>query len=339
MSTRGPLDPFLKPVDPFLADGKRRRKISPWERRWFFKTLLEKESQPKIDERVAIITLNDLTAKGFIDKFLAATITPIEKTNLVTQGINTRELQEGPAYCSLVYLQTYKAMPYGEAMREQFRFEIRSSDSQKKYSKYSDEDSSWAGFADIWQDNSVRGGSSLHGKARALHEEFETFGETDTQLGSGGEWVSVTTFPLTRRNLSQAMQHFKRFFENLLKDDAKMRLGKGQRKAQLKIYYPEVDETELPTLIGNTRRNYERGLESAFEDPLLGYGVDPGQVPAIIERRIRKRRLYFPDEDIEEALERARKRQRPDEAAALLLRRNGGDVEAAAQMLAKLRFY
>jgi hypothetical protein len=158
---------------------------------------------------------------------------------------------------------------------------------------------------------------------------------------------AVATLPLTRRHLLWAMQHFKGFFEKLLGGEgvlnahrgAKIVLGRSSKKAELKIYYPKVDETVLPAPIGYTRRNYEEGLELAFEDPLLGYGVDPGQVPTVIERHISKKRPYFPEEDIEEALERARKRQRPDEAAALLLKRNGGNVEAAAQMLAKLRFY
>jgi hypothetical protein len=114
-----------------------------------------------------------------------------------------------------------------------------------------------------------------------------------------------------------------------------MTLGIGQKKAQLKIYYPKVDETVLPPLEGYTRReqDYREDLEDLISDSALG--IDRKRRREIIDGFMEETGIKFPSGSIEPFL----KRQRPDEAAALLLRRNGGDVEAAAQMLAKLRFY
>jgi hypothetical protein len=101
MSTRGTLDPFLKTVDPPSGRQEGDLGLDEEDRRAVFDRFNERESQTNKDEDVSIIALSDLTIKGFLDKFLAATVIPSEKINIVDYSKDTARIEEGRAYFSL----------------------------------------------------------------------------------------------------------------------------------------------------------------------------------------------------------------------------------------------
>jgi hypothetical protein len=351
MSTRGTLDPFLKPVDPPSDRLEGEPRLDDEDRRAVFDRFNERESQTNKDENVSIIALNNLTIKGFLDKFLAATVIPSEKINIVNHIKDTARIEEGPAYFSLAHTSSLFGPSKGWDGRaetldleQNFHFYIGSIDLRTKgFQEVEVYDHGWWAAAVMTGDK--YGVNKVVRQARQVQKEFEAFPGTNFNPYDTLDYDSyaVATFPLTREKLLWAMQHFQGFFEKLLGGEgvlkrhrgAKIGLGRSSKKAELKIYYPKVDETVLPPLEGYTRReqDYQEDLEDLLSDPSLG--IDRKRRREVVDDFMEETGIAFPLESIEPFL----KRQRPDEAAAFLLRRNGGDVEAAAQMLAKLRFY
>jgi hypothetical protein len=351
MSTQGTLAPFLKPIDSLPSDRQEGDLGFDEEyRRFSFDGFNERVSQTNKDEDVSIIALNNLTFQGFLDKFLAATVIPSEKINIVDYSKDTARIEEGRAYFSLGHTSLLGPSKGWDGrletlnLEQNFHFYIGSIDLRTKgFQEVEVYDHGWWAAAVMTGDK--YGANKVFRQSTLVQREFVYFPGTNFSSYDNLNYDSYArvTLPLTRQNLLRAMQHFKGFFEKLLGGEgvikrhlgAKMSLGRSSKKAELKIYYPKVDDAVLPPLEGYTRRqqDFQEDLEDLLDDPALG--VDRKRRRKAIDDFMEETGIAFPLESIEPFL----KRQRSDETAALLLRRNGGDVEAAAQMLAKLRFY
>jgi hypothetical protein len=286
------------------------------DREGFFRRLNERES--KKNENVAMVSMNS-PFNTFLKTFLVAISTAVEKITFVESQL-LRNRSRGLEFEDFERDETFGVAfnqlgVFRDSYHELYFFVGRSSWDQIKW------------LVNFAGDETV---------LLNLKKEFQEFQREDLFL-----FNSEAIFPLSKSNFFSATQKFKTFFQ-VMKDHNPytFKSNSAFRDPRLKIYYPEADETVLPPLIGYTSRDYDEDLKELLRDPIMAQDVDPELASEIVEGFKREKRIRFPDEDIKEAMERAQKRQRTEEEmeAALLLLRNGGDMEAAAQMLAKIRF-
>jgi hypothetical protein len=286
------------------------------DREGFFRRLNERES--KKNENVAMVSMNS-PFNTFLKTFLVAISTAVEKITFVESQL-LRNRSRGLEFEDFERDETFGVAfnqlgVFRDSYHELYFFVGRSSRDQIKW------------LVNFAGDETV---------LLNLKKEFQEFQREDLFL-----FNSEAIFPLSKSNFFFATRKFKTFFQ-VMKDHNPytFKSNSAFRDPRLKIYYPEADETVLPPLIGYTSRDYDEDLKQVLGDSIMGQDVDTELASEIVEKFKREKRIRFPDEDIEEAMERALKRQRTEEEmeAALLFLRNGGDMEAAAQMLARIRF-